>query len=118
VSISEDELERIAAATLAELPADVRKRLENVPILIDDLPSRELVADGLDPRLLGLFQGNEMADHGSAPAVTNIHLFRRNLERVSNDLDQLAEEVRITVLHETAHYFGLDEDDLEAIGLD
>ena len=33
-------------------------------------------------------------------------------------LDHLAEEIRITVLHETAHYFGLDEEDLEAIGLD
>jgi len=118
VSISEDELERLAVAALDELPDDVRAKLANVPILIEDLPSAELVADGLDPRLLGLFQGNEMADHGAVPAVTNIHLFRRNLERISADLDQLAEEVRITVLHETAHYFGLDEDDLEKIGLD
>jgi predicted Zn-dependent protease with MMP-like domain len=118
VSISEDELERLAVAALDELPDDVRGKLANVPILIDDLPSKELVADGLDPRLLGLFQGNEMADHGAVPSVTNIHLFRRNLERVSRDLDELAEEVRITVLHETAHYFGLDEQDLEKIGLD
>ncbi len=119
VSISEDELERIAAAALAELPEDVRAKLEHVPILIDDLPSKELVADGLDPRLLGLFQGAAMPDDGAlAPTVTNILLFKKNIERASRDLDQLADEVRITVLHETAHYFGLDEDELEAIGLD
>ncbi|MGE5182394.1 MAG: metallopeptidase family protein [Acidobacteriota bacterium] len=119
VSISEDELERIASETLQELPEQVRAHLERVPILIDDLPSAELVADGLDPRLLGLFQGAAMPDDGAlAPTVTNILLFKKNLERASRDLDQLADEVRITVLHETAHYFGLDEDELSAIGLD
>lgn len=117
--ISEDEVERIALATLAELPAQIREKLERVPILIDDLPGEELIADGFDPRLLGLFQGVPMPDDGAlAPTVTNILLFKRNLERASADHEHLAEEIRITVLHETAHYFGLDEDDLEALGLD
>ena len=119
VTISEDALEHLAEEALGELPEDVRARLANVPIVISDLPSAEQVADGLDPRLLGLFQGTPMPEGGPlAPTVTNILLFRKNLERASLDLDQLAEEVRITVLHETAHYFGLDEDDLERIGLD
>jgi predicted Zn-dependent protease with MMP-like domain/predicted Zn-dependent protease len=118
VTVSEDELERLALATLAELPEEVRARLEHVPILIDDLPSAELVADGLDPRMLGLFQGAAMPDDGALPTVTNILLFRKNLEHSARDLDHLAEEVRITVLHETAHYFGLDEDELVALGLD
>jgi predicted Zn-dependent protease with MMP-like domain len=117
VSISEDEVERIALAALDELPAEVRDKLGRVPILIDDRPSEGLVADGLDPRLLGLFQGTPITDD-LAPTVTNILLFRRNLERIASDLDQLADEVRITVLHETAHYFGLEEDDLERLGLD
>ena len=52
------------------------------------------------------------------PSITTIHLFKRNLERIAGDLDELAEEVRITVLHETAHYFGLDDEDLERLGLD
>lgn len=119
VSISEDALVAIAEETLAELPDEARQRLENVPILVSDLPSAEQITDGLDPRLLGLFQGTPMPEGGDlAPTVTHILLFRKNLERASTDLDQLAEEVRITVLHETAHYFGLDEDDLERIGLD
>jgi predicted Zn-dependent protease with MMP-like domain len=119
LQISEDEVEKIALATLHELPAKIREHLERVPILIADLPSEDLVADGFDPRLLGLFQGTPMPEDGAlAPSVTNILLFRRNLERMATDHDHLAEEIRITVLHETAHYFGLDEDDLEALGLD
>jgi len=119
LAISDDELEAIAVETLAELPDNVREHLAKVPILIDTLPSAELVADGLDPRLLGLFQGTPMPEDGAgAPAVTNILLFKTNLERASADAEQLADEIRITVLHETAHYFGLDEEELEAIGLD
>ena len=119
VTISEDELERIAVGALDELPDDVKKRLENVPILIDEMPSDDLIAEGIDPRSLGLFQGTAMPDAGgAAPTVTNILLFKTNLERAAEDLDHLAEEVRITVLHETAHYFGLDEEDLLQLGLD
>jgi predicted Zn-dependent protease with MMP-like domain len=119
LEISEDDVERIALATLAELPPQIHEKLERVPILIDDLPSEALVADGLDPRLLGLFQGTPMPEDGAlAPTVTNILLFRKNLQRSCIDAEHLAEEIRITVLHETAHYFGLDEADLEALGLD
>lgn len=117
--ISDDDVEQIALQTLAELPPEIREKLERVPILIDDVPSEALVADGIDPRLLGLFQGTPMPEDGAlAPTVTNILLFRGNLQRACVDADHLAEEIRITVLHETAHYFGLDEDDLEALGLD
>jgi predicted Zn-dependent protease with MMP-like domain/Tfp pilus assembly protein PilF len=119
LEISEDDVEQIALQTLAELPDDIREKLERVPILIDDLPSEALVAEGIDPRLLGLFQGTPMPEDGAlAPTVTNILLFRGNLRRACSDAEHLAEEIRITVLHETAHYFGLDEDDLEALGLD
>jgi predicted Zn-dependent protease with MMP-like domain len=119
VSTTEDEIERITLATLAELPENIRTRLEKVPILIDDMPSEDVVADGFDPRSLGLFSGVPMPDDGQAqPVVTNIHLYKKNLERFAHDEEHLAEEIRITVLHETAHYFGLDEDDLEALGLD
>jgi predicted Zn-dependent protease with MMP-like domain len=119
LTISEDDVEQIALQTLAELPPEIREKLERVPILIDDVPSEALVADGIDPRLLGLFQGTPMPEDGAlAPTVTNILLFRGNLQRACVDAEHLAEEIRITVLHETAHYFGLDEDDLEALGLD
>jgi len=119
LSITEEEIEQIALETLAELPPEIRTRLEKVPILIDDAASEHVVADGFDPRSLGLFQGTPMPDDGTAlPTITNIVLYKRSLERFATDEDHLAAEIRITVLHETAHYFGLDEDDLEELGLD
>jgi predicted Zn-dependent protease with MMP-like domain len=120
LAITEDEVERITLATLAELPAKIREHLEKVPILIDDAPSEHIVAEGWDPRILGLFTGIPLPDDGhlATPSITNILLFRKNLERSCSDAQQLHDEIRITVLHETAHYFGLDDDDLEALGLD
>jgi predicted Zn-dependent protease with MMP-like domain/Flp pilus assembly protein TadD len=118
-TITDDELEKLALAALAELPEEVREKLEEVPILIDALPSVHMVEDGLDPRMLGVFEGTPLPEAGGgAPSVTRIVLFKTNLERSSADRDELAAEVRVTVLHETAHYFGLDEEDLEALGLD
>lgn len=119
LEVSDDDVEEIAHATLAELPANIRKHLESVPILIDTAPSEDLVADGTDPRSLGLFSGTPLPESGAGtPSVTNIHLFKTNLARFARDEEDLHEEIRITVLHETAHYFGLEEDDLEALGLD
>ena len=118
VTISEDELEKIAVGALDELPAIAREKLEHVPILIDDVPSEDLVKEGIDPRTLGLIEGPTMAEPGASGMPTHIRLFKRNLEASAHDLDHLADEVRITVLHETAHYFGLEDDDLEKIGLD
>lgn len=118
-SVTEDDVEKIALEALDELPAKVREKLEKVPIMIDDVPSEELVKDGVDPRVLGLFQGTPMPEDSSQAAqVTHILLFKGNLQRACVDAEHLAEEIRITVLHETAHYFGLDEEDLEALGLD
>ncbi|MCX5745551.1 MAG: metallopeptidase family protein [Proteobacteria bacterium] len=119
LEITEDEVAEIAGDALHELPERIRKHLDNVPILIEDVPSEELVKDGVDPRILGLFQGTPMPETGGAePVVTNIHLYRRNLAAICADDEQLAAEIRITLIHETAHYFGLDDDDLEELGLD
>jgi predicted Zn-dependent protease with MMP-like domain len=116
-----DGFERVAADALGELPPEARAKLDHVPILIDAAPSQAMVEGGTDPRLLGLFEGTPMPDEsavGGAPAVTTIHLFQRNLEAAVDDPDDLVEQIWITVLHETAHFFGLDEDALEALGLD
>jgi predicted Zn-dependent protease with MMP-like domain/Tfp pilus assembly protein PilF len=121
-SLADDDLESNVTAALEELPEEVHAHLANVPILVDDLPAEHLVSEGWDPRLLGIFEGTPLPEQsavGGVPSVTTIHLYKTNLERfVGDDRDALAEEIRITVLHETAHYFGLDDDDLEKLGLD
>ena len=119
--LSEAEMAGVAEAALGELPPRARKLVQNVPILITDLPARSDVAEGLDPRLLGLFAGTphpEASSLGTGAQLTQILLFRKNLERVAGDADELRDEIRTTLLHETGHFFGMSEDDLEAVGLE
>jgi predicted Zn-dependent protease with MMP-like domain len=118
--LSREEFERLAAEALDELPTEILARLGNVPVFVEDRPSESLVLEGLDPRTLGLFHGIAMPDQsvlGPGPDIGVIHLFQRNLERESPDDDDLAEQIRITVLHETAHYFGAGEQDMHRFGL-
>lgn len=121
LAMTVDEFEALAERALAELPENARKLLENVPVLIDDVPSEDLVREGTDPRLLGLFTGVPLPEKstasGQVPQLDAIYLFQRNLENACHDPEHLAEEIRITVLHETAHFFGLEDDDLDQIGL-
>ncbi len=120
--LSEAGLGEVAEEALADLPARAQALLKNVPIIVADLPSAADVAEGLDPRLLGLFTGTPYPDianvGGAAPHLTQILLFRRNLERIAENEDQLRDEIRTTLIHETGHFFGMDEDDLKAVGLD
>ena len=118
--MSHKRFEKVAEKALSELPDEIFEWLANVPVLVADRPSEAMVLDGIDPRILGLFTGMPVPDQsvlGGAPQNGVIHLFQRNLEREVRDEEELADEIRITVLHETAHYFGYDEDDLERLGL-
>ena len=118
--MSRAEFEDAAATALDELPDDLLVHLQNVPLFVEERPSEAMVLEGLDPRTLGLFHGIAMPDQsslGPAAGTGLIHLFQRNLEREAEDEDDLAEQIRITVAHETAHYFGADEDELRRFGL-
>lgn len=117
--ITLDRLSQIADEEMAALPEQAQKLIGNVPILIEDYPSEALVKDGVDPRVLGLFVGPALTEQsmGGPPALNTIHLFHRNLEMEADSDDAVAEEVRITLLHELGHFFGLEEDELEEMGL-
>lgn len=107
--------------SVQELPELWRARLEGVPLLVQRLPSEDMVRTGLDPRALGLFEGPMHADAEGidcAPQPTRIVLFAENLALDFPDADDFGDQVRITVLHELGHYFGLDEDDMVRLGLD
>jgi predicted Zn-dependent protease with MMP-like domain len=114
-----DVFEEMAQVALEELPEELHQRLDRVAILIDERPTLDMLNDGVDPRSLGLFTGTPTTEEqAGVPALTHIHIFKRNLERVCRDLDDLEEQVRITVLHETAHFFGLDEEQVAELGLE
>lgn len=114
------DFELVVEEALEELSPAALARLGNVPILVEPLPSRSLVEEGCDPRVLGLFSGVPLKDKSyldSVPTLDAIHLFQVNLERACGSGTELREEIRITVLHETAHFFGLDEEELGELGL-
>lgn len=118
--LSLEEFVSVAEAALAELPQQHRERLSNVAVLIAERPSPEMVAGGIDPRILGLYHGVPLAARSvsfGAPYADTIHLFRANLERVATTRAGLVERIRIVVLHETAHFFGFGEAELRRMGL-
>ncbi len=117
------EFDAIVERSVAELPKAIRAKLEDLPVLVQDLPAREMLTaedPPLVPDLLGLFVGHHLfARSVDAPptAPGAIYLFRRNLLRACADREELEREVRITVQHEVGHLLGLDEDDLDQWGL-
>jgi predicted Zn-dependent protease with MMP-like domain len=87
---------------LDTLPPELARGLENVAVVIED-------ENADDPDLLGLFEQEEWL-----PAKVTI--YRLPLEESFPDPDELEHEIRVTVLHELAHYFGIDEQRLDELG--
>lgn len=107
--------------TLARLPPPLRQRAATIPVLFEAVPSEDLVADGLDPDILGVFVGQDLmeSDQGAPQLPAQIILFLDNLlDFAEDDAAVFRQEVRTTYLHELGHYLGLDEGDLEARDLD
>ena len=87
---------------LDELPPKLARALENVAVVVED-------EDPDDPDLFGLWEAAEFMPD-------KITIFRKPLEAAFSDPRELEDEIRITVLHELAHYFGIDEDRLDELG--
>ena len=116
----EDELQHIedvAREVLDGLPDMFSKRLAHVPVLIEPRPARVLVEDGFDPRAFGLFDGPTDGVRDE-PSPTRIVLYSANLLADFPEEPELSEQIEVTVLHEVGHFFGLDEEQLERLGLD
>lgn len=120
-AVTTERLEELVEAALNELPERAQKLLENVPVVVEDYPSEDVIADGFDPRGLGLFAGvpfPEQSALSAPPHLEAIFLFQRNIERVARSTHEVEAEIRTTLLHETGHFFGLDEEDLAEMGLE
>jgi predicted Zn-dependent protease with MMP-like domain len=106
------QFEEHVRAALDSLPPRLAAALENVAVVIqEEHPG--------DPDLFGLYEGTPLPERGHATAgrlPDRIAIYRRPLEESFDDPGELEEEIRITVLHELAHHFGLDEGRLEELG--
>jgi predicted Zn-dependent protease with MMP-like domain/Flp pilus assembly protein TadD len=125
ISLSPAAFEATVEAALEGLPEQVRSYLANVAITVEDLPSDAdlLAADPpLAPGILGLFRGAPYGQKSSmdpwSHLPSGIVLFQKNLERFARSREELAEEIRITLVHEVGHFLGLDEEELYQRGLE
>ncbi|MGI8885716.1 MAG: metallopeptidase family protein [Gaiellaceae bacterium] len=100
-------------AALDELPPNLAQALRNVAVVVEDEHPD-------DPDLFGLYHGVPLPERGDMSGLLpdKISIYRVPLEETFRDPEELHEEIRITVLHELAHYFGLDEDQISELGYD
>ena len=101
----------VVRSALDELPPELATGLRNVAVVVED-------ENAEDPDLYGLFEGVPLTEGGpdAGDLPNRIAIYRRPLEADFPDEDELRDEIRITVLHELGHYFGLDEDRLAELG--
>jgi predicted Zn-dependent protease with MMP-like domain len=103
------EFEQQVQAALDDLPPEIAAALENVAVVIEDEHPDE-------PNLFGSYDGlGPGLDHAGV-LPDRIVIYRRPLERAFPDADELRREIRITVLHEVGHFFGLEEDEIDELG--
>ena len=113
IEMTTERFEALVADALDGLPAELARLIDNCVVLVEDAPPAD------DPELLGLYEGVPLTERGSGYTMATpdrITVFRRSvLEGCDTEADVI-EEVRITVLHEVAHHFGIDDERLHELG--
>jgi len=115
------EFERLVTEALEGIPQEFLDKLENIEIVVEDYPAPGDYDVHL-PRgalLLGVYRGVPRTQRGSqwSPLYPDrIAIFQQNIERVCNTRDHLVAQVRKTVVHEIAHYFGISDARLRELG--
>ena len=124
VEVPRRRFEELVARALDQLPPEFQNHLENVSVVIEEEPDPDLLeAMGMNPddpddTLFGFYEGVPLPErrHDDVLLPDRILIFRRPLLEWAESEDEIVEEVRVTVLHEIGHFFGLDEDRLEELG--
>jgi len=113
LELSADEFEKVVIDELDALPDEMVDGLENLVFVTEDRPE-----DGsLD--LLGIYEGIALTDrdrYGFGELPDRIVLFREPLLSICDSLDELRDEIHITLVHEIAHFYGIDDDELHRLG--
>lgn len=122
--LSFEEFEEVVQEMFDALPDRFRQNLENVQIVVEELPSEETVAHmRLRSRadLFGLYEGVPLNKRGTwygmSPVVPDkITLYRTNMQRGARSIDEVRGRIRDVLIHEIAHYYGMNEDEVRAAG--
>ncbi|MGE9808009.1 MULTISPECIES: metallopeptidase family protein [unclassified Janibacter] len=114
--MSREEFEAAVGDALDDVPAELLAMLDNVAFFVEDEPPAD------DPDLLGVYDGVPLTERdggwGLGALPDRIVLFRGPLTRMCEDREELLDEVAITVVHEVAHHFGIDDERLHELGWD
>jgi predicted Zn-dependent protease with MMP-like domain len=111
--VSEEEFDALVGRALDTIPAPLAAAMRNVAVLVEAEPPPDA------PDLLGLYEGVPLTERDSWYAGVlpdRITIFRGPVLRRCSTYDQVVEEVRVTVVHEVAHHFGIDDDELDDLG--
>lgn len=116
---------KVVREAMDALPEELRVHLNDVPVVVQDLPEKDVLIDAegeeVSPTVQGLFIGQTLRDRSvfDTPNVpATIFIYQRNLERMCFTREELIHEIALTLYHELGHYIGLEEDELEARGLE
>lgn len=122
MELTRSAFEEAVERAISRLPEEIRSRMENMAIMVEPRPSTDLLAEmGLGPEetLFGLYTGIPLPQRSATEPPLypdEILIFREPLEEFCRDMDDLEEEIEITVAHEVAHFLGIDEDRLAELG--
>jgi predicted Zn-dependent protease with MMP-like domain len=113
MEVDEAGFEELVARALDGVPPELAELMDNVVVLVEPEPPRE------DPDLLGLYHGIPLTERDSSYSFREpdrIFIYRGPLTRMCESAAELVDEVRITVVHEIAHHFGIDDAALHGLG--
>ena len=121
--MTRERFQQLVAEALDALPAKFRRRIENVAVVVEDAPEGQrdpdaLLAENSDADLLmGEFVGVPTTEKSvwDTAGPNRVVLYQKNIEAICETDDEIREEVRLTVLHELGHYFGMNEEQLEDV---
>ena len=120
------EFDEIVAETLDSLPAEFRERLENIAVVVEDAPAAPQHPRTPRPRdaasgrklLLGIFEGiprTQQSVFALPLGPARVVLFQHNIEAVCRNEAEIRRQIRLTVIHEIGHYFGMSEEQLRDV---
>jgi predicted Zn-dependent protease with MMP-like domain len=121
IEISRAQFDDMVADALDEIPSALATEIANVAVIVEEWPTpAQLRRVGARGTLLGLYEGVPLTVRGplsySGVAPDRITIFRGPLQQLARDVDDLAARVRVTVLHEVGHYFGMSDERLRELG--
>jgi len=113
LEMTREEFEELVAEALDRIPPELTRLMDNVAVFVEDEPPAG------DPELLGLYEGTPLTDRGEWYAGVlpdRITVYRGPTLRMSETREDVVQETEVTVVHEIAHHFGIDDERLHALG--